>query len=207
MNNLYLSKTTLAPGIVLYETNPEKVKDLVSEINTSIDKDWSSSKVVNTEDQTNNVDYSSRSCLEYPLSEYDVNKKDIYLKIHNWINPVFLDYKNSYSVESLTSGPYILLKYSSLDKFDAHMDDCAKFPRTVSVSAYLNDDYLGGEIEFPYFNISYKPKVGDILLFSSSFPYLHKVNQITSGTRYAVVNWYRFEGYPISMEKIIGSNS
>ena len=87
------------------------------------------------------------------------------------------------------------------------MDDCAKFPRTVSVSAYLNDDYLGGEIEFPYFNISYKPKVGDILLFSSSFPYLHKVNQITSGTRYAVVNWYRFEGYPVSMEKIIGSNS
>lgn len=205
MNIIYTSKQILAPGIILYKTDINKINNIVNEIELEINDHWKPSQVVDTENQTNQVSSLSRSCLEYPLSENEHNKKNLYLKIHDWINPLFLDYKHNYAIESLETGPYILLKYSNNDKFDAHMDDCAKFPRTVSVSAYLNDDYVGGEIEFLHFNISYKPKPGDVIFFSSSFPYLHKVKQVTNGTRYAIVNWYRFEGYPVNMENIIGN--
>jgi predicted 2-oxoglutarate/Fe(II)-dependent dioxygenase YbiX len=206
MNEPYLSKITLAPGIVLYKTDPEKINYLSNEIENSIKDQWITSRVVNTADQTE-MNYSTRSCLEYPISKNDQDKKDLYEKINSWINPLFLDYKNNYSVESLTAGPYILLKYSDQDKFDAHMDDCAKFPRTVSMSAYLNNNYLGGELEFPHFGVFYKPEIGDVILFSSSFPYLHQVHKIIDGIRYAIVNWYRFEGYPVSMDNVIVEDS
>jgi hypothetical protein len=53
-----------------------------------------------------------------------------------------------------------------------------------SIVAYLNDDYEGGELEFPNHNISLKPKAGSIVIFPSSEPYLHKSNKLISGTKY-----------------------
>ena len=52
--------------------------------------------------------------------------------------------------------------------------------------------YEGGELEFKYFNIKYSPKIGDCIVFSAAFPYMHRVNEITKGTRYAAVNWYKY---------------
>jgi predicted 2-oxoglutarate/Fe(II)-dependent dioxygenase YbiX len=57
---------------------------------------------------------------------------------------------------------------------------------------YFNDDYVGGEIEFPEFDIFYKPQLGDILVFPSSFIYNHSVKEVTSGVRYAAVNWFSY---------------
>jgi predicted 2-oxoglutarate/Fe(II)-dependent dioxygenase YbiX len=74
------------------------------------------------------------------------------------------------------------------------------FPRTVSLSFYVNDDFDGGEIEFQHFNISHKPTAGDIILFSSSYPYMHRVKPVTDGTRYAIVNWYRYKGFPLKKD-------
>jgi len=38
---------------------------------------------------------------------------------------------------------------------------------------YLNDDYEGGEICFPRFNIEYKPKANEFLVFPSTYVYNH----------------------------------
>jgi hypothetical protein len=53
-----------------------------------------------------------------------------------------------------------------------------------SMITYLNEDYEGGEIEFPNHNMSLKPASGSLLIFPSQEPYLHKVNPILSGERY-----------------------
>jgi hypothetical protein len=55
---------------------------------------------------------------------------------------------------------------------------------------YLNEDYVGGEIVFPYLGIKYKPKSGDTLMFPSNFMYSHQVKDITSGTRYAYLQYF-----------------
>ena len=57
---------------------------------------------------------------------------------------------------------------------------------------YLNDNYDGGELVFPEYNLSLNPKAGDIITFPTNAMYLHAVNEIKSGTRYNILlKWFR----------------
>jgi len=85
-----------------------------------------------------------------------------------------------------------LIRYTNGDYFTLHADDRPVAPRTVSATLYLNDEYSGGEICFQHLNVNYRPKKGDCLIFSSSFPYSHYVKEITGGVRYVVVNFYSY---------------
>jgi Rps23 Pro-64 3,4-dihydroxylase Tpa1-like proline 4-hydroxylase len=53
-----------------------------------------------------------------------------------------------------------------------------------SLVTYLNDDYEGGELEFPNHGIKIKPEAGSIIIFPSSQPYLHVSHNIKSGWKY-----------------------
>lgn len=65
----------------------------------------------------------------------------------------------------------------------------------LTCTTYLNDDYVGGEIEFLMDGkqYPYKPESGDILVFPSIEPYFHGVKTITSGEKFFVRN---FVSYP-----------
>ena len=52
---------------------------------------------------------------------------------------------------------------------------------SITGLSYLTDDYDGGEIIFPGFNISIKPKAGSVILFDSTLE--HGVNEVKSGDR------------------------
>ena len=84
------------------------------------------------------------------------------------------------------------MKYDKGNYFDLHKDEDPFYDRTVSVVAYLNDGYEGGEVGFPEFGVSTKPKAGDVLVFPSSFAYRHSVKPVVSGVKYAAANWYRY---------------
>lgn len=196
-----MDKQILAPGIVLYKTNPGTLLDLVK---SSLEGRWNIAKGVNTTTHQDEIN-SARQCYDYAISNdalygQDETLKALYRETDSWIADKISDYVNHYSIEKVVEGPYIYLKYENSNKFDFHIDDGKKFPRTVSVSAYLNNDYEGGLIEFNHFGISHKPEIGDIVVFSASYPYMHRVTPVTSGVRYAVVNWYRYQGYPAVME-------
>ena len=62
--------------------------------------------------------------------------------------------------------------------------------RTWSAIFYVNDDYEGGEIDFPLKKFVYKPKANSFVMFPSTSEYLHGVREITKGTRYTVAIWY-----------------
>jgi hypothetical protein len=68
----------------------------------------------------------------------------------------------------------------------------------LTCTTYLNDDYVGGEIEFLIDGeqYPYKPDSGDILVFPSIEPYFHGVKTITSGEKFFVRNFvsYLYEG-------------
>lgn len=70
--------------------------------------------------------------------------------------------------------------------------DIPRFLADYSSLVYLNDDYEGGELVFPEYNLKLKPKTGDIITFPTNAMYLHAVNKINSGTRYNILlKWYR----------------
>ena len=64
---------------------------------------------------------------------------------------------------------------------DTDFGKVGDYPLYTFVS-YLNDDYEGGEIEFPDLDIKIKPKKGMAAIFDGTLA--HKVNEVTSGTRY-----------------------
>lgn len=73
--------------------------------------------------------------------------------------------------------------------------------QTVAVLLYINDcvdsvdeldgtNYSGGELYFPYLNISHKAKKGDIIIFPTNYVASHGVNEVTGGTRYAYLEFF-----------------
>lgn len=53
-----------------------------------------------------------------------------------------------------------------------------------SFVTYLNDDYEGGEINFPNQNVTIKPKAGSLVMFPSQRPYIHESKPVLSGVKY-----------------------
>lgn len=53
-----------------------------------------------------------------------------------------------------------------------------------SALIYVNDDYLGGEINFPEIELSIKPKAGSLIVWPGYFK--HSVSLVVSGTRFTL---------------------
>lgn len=89
-----------------------------------------------------------------------------------------------------------LLRYEVGGFLPAHQDHGIS-SRILSTVSYLNDDYEGGEIEFPNSNIKIKPPAGSIIFFPSNFLYVHEVHPIIKGSRYSLPHWYHNMRNPI----------
>ena len=75
------------------------------------------------------------------------------------------------------------------DKENADRSPHAMFWRDFGTVIYLNDDFEGGEIEYPLMNIKQKMPTGTLAVHLGTLDYLHGVRQITSGTRYTIASF------------------
>ena len=112
--------------------------------------------------------------------------------LNKGIDAAIEKYRGKYSIIPLVSHHTVLLRYEPGNKFHFHIDDHPQYPRVVSVSVNLNDDYEGGNLEFKEFGLNLALEAGDIVIFCSGFPYMHQVLPVTNGIRYAVVKWYEY---------------
>ena len=106
-------------------------------------------------------------------------------------DPVEKDYMNTYGVFSEWHDVYGILKYGEGQQFTNHIDDHPSYHRRISTVYYLNDNYTGGEINFPRFGITFKPKANQMIVFPSTYVYNHSVSPVIEGERYAVVSWMK----------------
>jgi predicted 2-oxoglutarate/Fe(II)-dependent dioxygenase YbiX len=87
-----------------------------------------------------------------------------------------------------------LLRYKPGQHFNIHVDNIAGHTtwgqRQLSIVLYLNEDYIGGEIDFPRQKRRIKAKAGDVVLFPSHFTHPHASLDVQAGVKYAVVTWY-----------------
>jgi hypothetical protein len=197
-----MNKEIIAPGIVVYKMENEISPNFILDIENSIGSLFYKSEVVDVENKDVHSYNDARSCAEYMLSNFildeeDSPQKQLLLKIKSISDKCIEDYVKIFSVEPIVDNGWIVLKYGYQDKFDWHIDSGRRYPRNVSATLYFNDNYDGGFIEYKHFNISYKPKKGDLIVFASDFPYMHRVTPVINGLRYAAVNWYRYSTRPV----------
>jgi predicted 2-oxoglutarate/Fe(II)-dependent dioxygenase YbiX len=68
--------------------------------------------------------------------------------------------------------------------------------RDLSVVCFLNDDFAGGELQFPDLGLVIPPQAGTLVCFPADHHYLHGVQPVTAGHRYTLVTWLRVTGMP-----------
>ena len=103
------------------------------------------------------------------------------------IRPFFYAYGNK-----LDHYDFQVLRYDKNDFFRVHHDHYAEsmnFSRLLTACIYLNDDYQGGNLDFPSIEKSFRFNTGDIIVFPSNWMFYHGVSPITSGVRFSIVMW------------------
>jgi len=204
-----MKKTELAPGIISYENviDQEIFNNLVNDIEEGLSSakiEWGSAMVKSGvgEKIETTIDTESRDTQTIVVPYSEIEKNDysslnaaFYTSLSNLflenLIPIENDYKKHFNISSIWHDSYSILKYGVGQKFVDHIDDHPDFHRRISTLYYINDDYSGGEINFPRFNLSFKPKANQMIIFPSTYVYNHSVSPVIKGTRYAVVSWLR----------------
>lgn len=197
-------KEEIAPGVVVYSNVIPNSQDLCKDIEEGMDSaklKWGKAGVASGSSDT--VDYKTRDTdsigipykggIEEVISDsasktFFINLNNLFFKHFDLIEK---DYMQTYLIGSDWHDTYGILRYGPGQQFTNHIDDSPKYHRRISTIYYLNDNYIGGEINFPRFNITFKPKANQMLIFPSTYVYNHSVSPVIDGTRYAVVSWLR----------------
>jgi hypothetical protein len=192
-------KKEIAPGIVVYSNLIDGHESLINDIEEGMQSSllsWISAGV----DGGVNIKVRNTSSISVPYIEgIDDNFVNFIDAFNKTLSNIFYtslvvaerDYMSDYGVYFSDHDSYQILKYGEGQYFTNHIDDHPSYHRRVSSVYYINDDYEGGEINFPRFNISYKPKANEMIVFPSTYVYNHSVSEVTNGTRYAVVSWVK----------------
>jgi predicted 2-oxoglutarate/Fe(II)-dependent dioxygenase YbiX len=188
-------KTVLHPEIHYYKNVISKPNEIVSEIEMwdglqspmgqiSNWKEWKSSK--------GETDYGFvKTCLLNQFQNFSVADRSN-IKISSLISNIAITIAEEYAQSAGIELGYFpvsfgINKYNNNVFMGPHVDayDGAQDKSTVSMVIYLNDDYEGGEIDFPDHGISLKPEAGSVVVFASE-GILHDPRPTKSGTKYMV---------------------
>jgi hypothetical protein len=200
---MVMNKKELAPGIFIYSDVVENHTSLIADIEEgmiSARRDWIPSSIKSNDTVKIDTEYRDTLTSVVPYSKSII---DDFINLDQAFNatlsniflvgfgPAELDYKSEHQLETIWHDSYSILKYGKGQKFVNHIDDHKDFHRRLSLVYYINDNYEGGEIVFPRFNITYKPNANELLLFPSTYVYNHSVLPVLEGTRYSVVSWLK----------------
>jgi len=202
----------LAPGIVSYKNVMDNPSLFITDIESLVEigqLSWAYGRVGVPKDKFDGEQETSKSirdCFTISLPKFDTVTADdltaagtppsyAAVSTHTFLNDALYgainDYRGRFNAHVWsTSEGWQILKYGKDGHFINHFDDAPAFPRTVSMSFYLNEDYEGGEIEFNKFGLKIKPQANQMIVFPSNYVYTHTVHPVVSGTRYAIVGWW-----------------
>jgi hypothetical protein len=196
---VYPIKPTYIEGgsIAIYENawdmHNETIDDIVKITNdTYLNIKFSPSQTNADSIYTNEQSIRTSHGLSISMSaKFNKGMKLVNDKCYNLISSALQNYKEMFRIdqEIKNAEPYSLLRYSGGEQYGFHYDGGTGSKRSISVLIYLNDEYEGGEIEFPNFKLKIKPKAGTLILFPSNYAYGHIAHPVTSGTKYVIVTW------------------
>jgi hypothetical protein len=181
-------KNVIGPGIVIYKNIFPESMNLVKRYEESIGDSWVKAKT----NQNSQYSEMGRFCEDFVYSDYSLEPNDknftelieLYNEVMSKIKECLLDYEKDYAIKVDYFEALNVVKYSVNNFFNYHSDDGNDVRYTVSCVGYLNDNYEGGSLHFKFFDINYKPEVGDLAIFPSAYIYTHAAYPITNGTKY-----------------------
>jgi len=207
MSTFWSEKEQLFPGIWVYRDVIKKDLNLMNRVENFISKNstqsWQEALVGHSQKFP-----EYRDCLDFKIQkntnpnmtiqEIELNKiwQDAYdSQLH-----AVTDYCNMYNVKMDYWEAMNFIKYGPGQHFQEHADHGFSYIATVSLVAYPNDDYEGGELFFPKLNLSIKPKAGDLYIFPSTFLFSHRAMPVHSGTKYSIVTMLDYNDDTHNME-------
>lgn len=197
-----MNKIELAPGIISYKkviNGETRLNDQVEFAMNQIGLTWEPAYIRTNDEDIIDIKYRDTGSLyvnqyNHVVDNYSTPKDGFFSSLSNLFlekfKPVHDDYKNHYQIYTKTQESYGLLKYGIGQNFVNHIDDLDN-TRKISMVYYMNDNYSGGEIVFPRFDLQYKPEADEMIMFPSTYVYNHSVLPVVNGIRYAVVSWLR----------------
>lgn len=104
----------------------------------------------------------------FEIVDYEI--KNILLSSHKKVVDQILNsyFPNlGYDAELQWSRPLELIRWNQSARLSDHTDAQDPSEHWIPISAliYINDDYVGGEISFPDYDIKIKPKKNDLIVF------------------------------------------
>jgi hypothetical protein len=118
--------------------------------------------------------------------------KNIYNDTVARLTECLRDYESRYNIRMDFMEAINYVRYGTGQHFGLHTDHGFSYNCTVSSVMYLNDDYEGGELWFPFIDVTFKPSYGDIIFFPSTYIYAHASKAVTSGVKYAAVTMFDY---------------
>lgn len=139
-----------------------------------------------------------RDCVDVKLSETHLKHlpngleglRSVYEDTVSRLRQCVAHYQSMYNINMEFMEAVNYVRYGPGQHFAVHSDHGFSYNCTLSSVMYLNDDYEGGELWFPYLDVKVKPKIGDIFLFPSTFIYAHAAMPVLSGTKYSAVTMF-----------------
>jgi hypothetical protein len=154
---------------------------------------WSDATVTNSATPIKRA----RDCVDFkykqenlgPRDPHNTELIDLHQEIYEKLKLCIDDYARYWGIHVVYYEAFNFVKYEGEGKhFNIHADHGPAYNATVSAVIYINDDYEGGEIQFPRLDgYTLTPKVGDIAVFPSNYIYEHASLPMKSGTKYCVV--------------------
>jgi hypothetical protein len=195
----WTEKIDLGNGITRYKGVIRKDLDVINRINSNLKPvgsegqySWQPAYVGYQQlmpDYRDCADFKfKRSDIEHDPSEVANNLKALWQDVYDAQFPAVEDYRKDYNIMDLQYWEaFNFIKYGPGQHFMEHHDHGFSYNCTVSLVAYPNDDYEGGELYFRLQNLKIKPEAGDLYIFPSNFMYPHQAMPVTSGTKHSIV--------------------
>lgn len=168
------------------------IETLESNLNGQTRWSWNSAQVTSASEAIlearNAKDFKFNSTGLGPRTQENSSLYDMHEELFRSVKFCVDDYGRYWGVGMMSYEAFNFVKYEGAGThFKIHADHGPTYVTTVSVVVYLNDDYVGGELWFPRFDLTWKPKTGDIAVFPSTYIYEHASQDMVEGTKYSVV--------------------
>jgi hypothetical protein len=186
-------------GLNIYHNvfSKEDANRYINVLETNLDESkgysWSEAQVTNSATPIK----KARDCVDFrykqenlgPRNERNAQLLDLHEEIYQKLKYCIDDYARYWGINVTYYEAFNFVKYEGEGKhFRIHADDGPAYSCRVSAVIYINDEYEGGELQFPRLdNLVYTPKAGDIAVFPSNYIYEHASLPMKSGTKYCVV--------------------
>lgn len=179
--------------------NPIAIKNFIGEDQLKILMSWVSENESKYDQHLSSVDYWNGRCIHYTCVD-DFNIKKLLYSVVNSMKAIIE--KIDPSEKTLYVEQPQFVRWPTGIELPPHADNVEPDGVTPNTSPwrshggvlYLNGDFEGGEIYYPFLDdLSIKPEAGMIALHSADLKHTHGVRKVTEGTRQTMSVFFTYD--------------